>query len=1321
MTKIIRSFLPRLGPMPANLDNMPGWHRIDARSLKDLVDPDASEKNDTTVSWDPTEALPMRGVPTPWARKVLFERALLDERHPFHLGAKSQWRGMLALLAFHRVLGLKLTGGTVDLNNSRQQRLRDEEGRFARHLRAHYPGSRGRDRESSLEIGCISIFDGGRSPIPFAATSEKVLLFPGVRGIGEEKSPEAFLKSIHPFVNRLSHEFQDPLADIEWKQRADQRENLASWVGQLLVWLEDRTRRELLAGGGASDPFPYESVLGLLEGWKSELLERSEVSGPTGQSEDQAPAAENGRVHELLGPDDRSSLVQAFRAFPVLPRIKASLDASVERFGFRSKKTSSVRSICPSAPDAKAGAGVKVRLFRGRKPVTGTIPLPGGLPGDVEDGFLRRADWEAATTALAGSDHGPFLDLTTLFEPRLCRWTNFRKGGRIGPGLVFLKVGKEEALFPIKLEILDELKIGSAELPDLMEAKEVDGAIEVSLKIPIGDPGSDLQVVATRRYQTGDGGSVAELDHEGREGRDKIPALRIWPTLAGPSWRTYQIFARGLEDRVSGIEALPVEGEVQLSARHQSENDAKEGRCWWRLELDHATERTLLPFRYVFGSPAYDGSGLFFLDRLRALEEAPASESPSHNPHGWRKADGLEPNEVAVDLGSTHTAVFRSTRYRKKGTEEQAEPSSIQPVHILPLTGTLLGGPPGDQEQILFFPSPDDSNVDSMIKTVALLPSGDWKDGVPWTPGLGSMFPMGTNFGESLRGRESRVKLKWGQGSGGNGGAEKDDVALKVFLTHLLWQVKASLAVSGSSIGRLFWSYPGSMGYEFNSSPLRRLQRAWDEACADADLGTGPDLGPVLQLPITEGEAITHYTVTSDDGLDKGTVIIDVGGSTTDIAVIYDGKRSYDSLRLAGGFLSPLLLFSQVPEDRMEVALSKASRWRGPEDRNPKDRFRRLSDMMLKGDQVPNPIDLNQFLGTGVSELEKLAFPTALAVLLHQRFHKRNGAGPGAWADIREIARTLDDGVAQNVRGGSEWAKKGYLSPIHSAVCITAGAIAFYCGMKVREAFEARAAGYSSFMERLHDERYVVDNVKRGVLEVPVHICGKGSLLFAWLECVAGNRKESEYAALESLMRAGFHLKGVPQSELRMSESPLSDIRFRVQKRPHENKWKEEVGRGLLVYRRRNSESGVEWETEDHSPWGEEGLGRPGREADDAAWLRAYSPRNFTVLDEDAKHIAGLMVKEKFRTNGFAVLRAFVDAFERQVGGPDESNPWRGLSCGLGRSPKSEIEESDDFAGRLEEALELLTEGDSVFALEVRALVAALFGVRRMTSRESTL
>ncbi|XZF62201.1 MAG: hypothetical protein ACSI46_25000 [Gloeotrichia echinulata DVL01] len=57
-------------------------------------------------------------IPDIWARPLLMQMALYDQKHPLHEEMKAQWQGMLAAIALAKVKNLKLTSILVDLENN---------------------------------------------------------------------------------------------------------------------------------------------------------------------------------------------------------------------------------------------------------------------------------------------------------------------------------------------------------------------------------------------------------------------------------------------------------------------------------------------------------------------------------------------------------------------------------------------------------------------------------------------------------------------------------------------------------------------------------------------------------------------------------------------------------------------------------------------------------------------------------------------------------------------------------------------------------------------------------------------------------------------------------------------------------------------------------------------------------------------------------------------------------------------------------------------------------------------------------------------------
>lgn len=55
----------------------------------------------------PPDATEVHSLPDPWARVMLFDRALYDEEHPLHMQILGEWRGLLALLGLRERMGFQ--------------------------------------------------------------------------------------------------------------------------------------------------------------------------------------------------------------------------------------------------------------------------------------------------------------------------------------------------------------------------------------------------------------------------------------------------------------------------------------------------------------------------------------------------------------------------------------------------------------------------------------------------------------------------------------------------------------------------------------------------------------------------------------------------------------------------------------------------------------------------------------------------------------------------------------------------------------------------------------------------------------------------------------------------------------------------------------------------------------------------------------------------------------------------------------------------------------------------------------------------------------
>ena len=82
----------------------------------------------------------IKSVPHTWGHIIVFETALLDERHPGHQDAKGQWRGLLAMLALRNSPGFSITAHEVELR--RQPGAQGDTHRFTRLAEKELPKRR---------------------------------------------------------------------------------------------------------------------------------------------------------------------------------------------------------------------------------------------------------------------------------------------------------------------------------------------------------------------------------------------------------------------------------------------------------------------------------------------------------------------------------------------------------------------------------------------------------------------------------------------------------------------------------------------------------------------------------------------------------------------------------------------------------------------------------------------------------------------------------------------------------------------------------------------------------------------------------------------------------------------------------------------------------------------------------------------------------------------------------------------------------------------------------------------------------------------------
>lgn len=332
------------------------------------------------------------------------------------------------------------------------------------------------------------------------------------------------------------------------------------------------------------------------------------------------------------------------------------------------------------------------------------------------------------------------------------------------------------------------------------------------------------------------------------------PTLAVWPDFRSPHWHRYYYVMQQIAR--SGSLTLEPLG-TETVARHADEDSAT---TWGELPSYPSAWRAR-----ANGS----GAGLLF---TRRPEQAPTLRS------GW---------SVSVDFGSTNTRVFRAEK--DEHGEVRAEPVRLEPraVPVLGSPGTLAAN---------FFSPVDAGSGDRRDEPPSTLrfPLGRWMapvDRERWLPADGVMFwptLLGSGKVPGLK-----ADLKWHEN-------EAEDLpAFKSYITQLYLCIAAEAAAQGASITTLRTAYPSIFPQHQRAGHFR----LWS-TLASAD-------GVQVLEPVSESRAVATYLQRERDGtIGDNTLSIDVGGSTTDLAVWKNVLLAGDSVWLAGDILSRLVASS---------------------------------------------------------------------------------------------------------------------------------------------------------------------------------------------------------------------------------------------------------------------------------------------------------------------------------------------------------------------------------------------------------------------------
>jgi hypothetical protein len=395
-----------------------------------------------------------------------------------------------------------------------------------------------------------------------------------------------------------------------------------------------------------------------------------------------------------------------------------------------------------------------------------------------------------------------------------------------------LKVNQKTFLHPFKKEILEYFTPAELHRYTHIEA-EPDKGYRITLELPLV---KERSIRATRRYEE----SAQELVLSNSPTKDHLTSeLAMWPSFAAQNWNYYFYFKRQLAPKSEPARNLDFTPEAVEVSRSSPDNTSH-----WYYTRD--------PVRAFVGSVG--GRNGLLLPKYEQLQ-------PEADSDYWK---------VAVDFGSTHTRVFyiqmqEPEEGSKPKPEAQIEPLDFS-VYAKPLT---LCDPDRLKSDFFALSGKLDPPQRAELKTLLMQPVNDSTGKQDWRPREGYVYMHWIQGG--FDDKKLKIDIKWDRS--GN----KND--LRSFLRCLMVMVQAEALRRNAIIVFVARSFPSAF-----SQPLAAEHNAeWVSLGASMNLKVESEMNNI----ISEAIATARYLSSKDAPTMSNTVSLDIGGSTTDIAVWY--------------------------------------------------------------------------------------------------------------------------------------------------------------------------------------------------------------------------------------------------------------------------------------------------------------------------------------------------------------------------------------------------------------------------------------------------
>lgn len=238
--------------------------------------------------------------------------------------------------------------------------------------------------------------------------------------------------------------------------------------------------------------------------------------------------------------------------------------------------------------------------------------------------------------------------------------------------------------------------------------------------------------------------------------------------------------------------------------------------------------------------------------------------------------------KVSIDLGSTHTRAFCLPVEWQTDQWVAVDGAEIRAVEITPKVKALTPCPPIDLMEN-FFPmeiAGRKSGTQEFVSQIVLpQPNNEKHD--DWLPREGCIYHG--SLLEAFPSNAFRHNFKWN--------SDTSDYALRAFLRCLLVMVQAQALNDGARVVSVSHSYPSV----FTQTLISKHKNEW--------AGLGAYSGLSIEKPLNEAEAVGRYLQVCEKAtVVENTIALDVGGSTTDVAIWTSNRLSCQvSIKMAAG------------------------------------------------------------------------------------------------------------------------------------------------------------------------------------------------------------------------------------------------------------------------------------------------------------------------------------------------------------------------------------------------------------------------------------